>query len=533
MSNNPSPWGVSIDVFSASAAGDVAAYDFGPPSSTGGRSVSRAWEAAETTRLNSSHWQDVSDDILQDLRTDLLELQRRTRHESINNSLFDGAIETQQTNVVSSLGPALQILTQDNAFNDQVEAIYAAWAESCEYQEGLAMVDLLEGWVAQYMIYGEVFAREIVGKSVSEYKIFDLGAESIDTLKTSGNVHSGVEVDATGRVVAYHLADPANPMAKSRLPAALALHCYRRRFAQQRRGFPGFASALEPAGQMRDYDSSVDDAARAAADTAIFFVTNHPDAEFTQPTETVLPWRRRVRQYIRPGWDVRQLQAHQPAANYVEFRKERQTDVGGAIEMPWMILRKDASNHNMSSARFDGSRYARAIDRFQARIARRILTLIVRRLVRIAQFEGILPPTPIDPRYETLRFEFPNLILPIAWTWPKPPAVDNLKDATAERIRLENGTLSLSEAIAAEGRRPEETLRLRSRDNAALVRAGLPPILGAVPSSQTAADLLATIAAMDAAEAADNPSAEAADAINAGQPKIETPPIDTATETKV
>lgn len=525
MSNNGAPWGGSIDILPGVAAADLPAYafDFGTPKS--GRDVSRAWEAAELNRLNQAHWQNVSDDILQDLRTDLPELQRRTRHESINNSLFDGAIETQQTNVVSSKGPALQVLTADNAWNEQAEAIFSAWAEGCEYQEGLALVDLLEGWVAQFMIYGEIFCREIMGPSIADYKIFDLGAEALDTTLVAKNIHSGVEVDDSGRVVAYRLVDPSNPASKSRLPATLALHCYRRRFAQQRRGYPGFASALEPAGQLRDYDSSVDDAARAAADTAIFFVSNHPDAEFVAPTETTLPWKRRVRQYIRPGWDVRQLQAHQPAANYVEFRHERQTDVGGSIEMPWMILRKDASRHNMSSARFDGSRYAKAIERMQSRIERRVLSLIVRRLIRIAQFEGILGPTPIDPRWDSIRLEFPNVILPLAFTWPKPPAVDQLKDATAERIRLENGTLSLSEAIAADGRRPEETLRMRARDNRDLAAAGLPPIMGQVPSRASVPELLQTIAAMDAAEAADGSAPN-------DPPPAETPTVDTDTETR-
>jgi capsid protein len=45
--------------------------------------------------------------------------------------------------------------------------------------------------------------------------------------------------------------------------------------------------------------------------------------------------------------------------------------------------------------------------------------------------------------------------------------------------------LALSEAIAADGRRPEETLRIRSRDNQALVKAGLPPLVGAVPTQLT------------------------------------------------
>lgn len=445
----------------------------------------RHWEGAQTDRLNFSHWENASDNPVADLRTDLVELQRRVRHESINNPVLDSAIETQQTNVVSARGPALQVLTDDQKFNDAVEALYGEWSRHCEYADSLSMVDLLDGWVAQYMIYGAAFCREMIGRSVSQYKIFDMGPEALDTNKLGKNLHSGVEVNESGQVIAYHIYDPANPMNKDTLPADLCLHLYRRRFAMQRRGYPGFASVLQPAADLRDYDDQVQDAARAAADHAVFFYSDHPDAEFVEPEEKVLPYKRRVRQYIRPGWKLAQLDARQPAATYRDFRKEKQTDIANVLEMPWMILRKDASNHNMSSARFDGSRYAKAVERIQAKLERRMLTLIVRRLVRIAQYTGVLPPTPRKSELDALAFEFPNVLLPIAWTWPKPPPVDQLKDAMAERIKLENGTLAWSEAIAADGRRPEETLRIRSRDNEALVNAGLPPLVGAVPTQFT------------------------------------------------
>lgn len=449
------------------------------------RGTNRHWEAAQTDRLNYAHWQHASDNPNLDLRTDLVELHRRVRHESTNNSVLDSAIETQQTNVVSARGPALQVLTPDNAFNDEVEAMFAQWATACEYQAGLALVDLLDGWVAQWMIYGEIFAREIIGRSVADYQILDLGPEALDTTLVAPRVHSGVEVDENGKVVGYRIYDPANPTAKDTLPASLALHYYRRRFAMQRRGFPGFASVLQPAADLRDYDDQVQDAARAAADHAVYFCTNHPDAEFAEPQNLTRKVQRRVEKYIAPGWEPKGIAAHQPAVTYREYRKEKLTDVATALEMPWMILRKDASNHNMSSARFDGSRYAKAVERIQAKLERRILTPIVRRLVRIAQYSGVLGPTPRQNKWERLAFEFPNIVLPISWTWPKPPPVDNLKDAMAERIKMENGTLALSEAIAADGRRPEETLRIRAKDNEALKTLGLPVLFGSVPTSFT------------------------------------------------
>lgn len=515
MTTNNNPWGV-IDVLPCSAAESVTPYDF-PTRQPGAVSTSRRWDAGDTNRLNEAHWANVSEDILQDLRTDLRTLQKRARHESINNALIDGAIETQQTNVVSANGPALQVLTGKKAFNDLVEALFAQWSAECEYQDGLSLVDLLEGWIAQWMFNGEFFVHEKLGRSVRDYKLHDLGAEAIDTDLYAKNVHSGVEVDDAGRVIAYRIHDPANPAIKDRIPVEFALHCYRRRFSNQRRGFPALGSVLEPTADLRNYDDAVADAARAAAERNIYFVSNHPDAEFEMPSSQYVSYRRRQQMYLKPGWDMKSAASNQPATTYVSYRKEKQTDVGNVLEMPWMILRKDASNHNMSSARFDGSRYARGVERIQKRIERRVLNPIIRRLVRIAQMEGLLPPTPKSKVGEILRYDFPNISLPFSWTWPKPPAVDNLKDAMAERIKMENGTLALSEAIAADGRRPDETLRIRTRDNEALAQAGLPILGGPLPTTIDPAVLAAAM--QDAPK----------DSVD-GTP--ETPPIDTATDTE-
>lgn len=69
------------------------------------------------------------------------------------------------------------------------------------------------------------------------------------------------------------------------------------------------------------------------------------------------------------------------------------------------------------------------------------------------------------------------------WTWTRPPSIDPERDALAERILMENGTLAYSQACAARGQRPDQTIQLRQRDNAALEAAGLPPILGSIPTT--------------------------------------------------
>jgi capsid protein len=188
-------------------------------------------------------------------------------------------------------------------------------------------------------------------------------------------------------------------------------------------------------------------------------------------------------QYAAPGWKPTAVSASQPAANYKDFRKEKHTDIAGSIgEQPHMIFRRDASNHNMSSARFDGSRYALAIDRFHTMMQNRMLNLIARRVIRIAQLTGILGPTPRSKIPRRILAEFPAAAITLAWEWPKQPPIDPLKDAMAQRIRLENGTVSLSDAIIEDGRRPEEVMKKRAIDNENLEKAGLPKLGGALPT---------------------------------------------------
>ncbi len=135
--------------------------------------------------------------------------------------------------------------------------------------------------------------------------------------------------------------------------------------------------------------------------------------------------------------------------------------------MPLLILRQDASNHNYSSSRFDAQGYWSAVGRFQAFLARRTLNKILRRLLRLASWEGSIPPIPAR--------------LLFAWTWPKPPAIDPTKESLAERIALENGTLTYSDACAQRGQRVDQTIAQRKRDNEQLLAAGLAPISGPLP----------------------------------------------------
>jgi len=483
--------------------------------------VARRWEAAETNRLNEAHWQPVSDEINDALTADIKLLQQRCRHEANNNSVIDGGIETHVTNVVGSTGPTLQVLTDDDRFNSEIEQLLKYWSANCEFQDDLSLVDLLEGWTAQYLFNGEMLVQEIVGKGIADYRLHDLGAEAFDMTIQNPNIYGGIELDENQKVKLYHVCDPGNPGDKAKLPKEFTLHCYRRRFAMQRRGLPPMASSLPTAADMRDYDDQVQDAARAAADYSVIMYSDHPDADFSKPLNENVAVRRRTRSYAPPGWKPFELKASQPGITYDSYREQRHTDLAGTLgEMPLMIFRRSARNHNMSSARFDGARYGKAIDRFQRRLERRMLNPVLRRLVRIAQMLKLLRPTPMNRISRKLQYDFPHCVLPIAWTWPKPPPVDALKDSMAQRIQLENGTKSFTQVCAENGDRSDEVIRLRKKDNTELAANDLPPIIGALPVTDV--ELIKSIYSLDDEEP-DATQEESTEEPNANQTDESTP----------
>lgn len=172
-------------------------------------------------------------------------------------------------------------------------------------------------------------------------------------------------------------------------------------------------------------------------------VTDHVDAKYVALKSTD-NWavHRRTARAAAPGWKPMGVNSTQPAATHRNFKEDKERDIGLPAEMPLMVLRHDSSKHNLSSARYDGVRYGRSITKIQAWLNRRILNKALYRLVALARLDG------------TLRMDAPGFV-PVRWAWPKPPSNDPFKEAMAQRIRLENGTTSLTEEIGATGGRPD------------------------------------------------------------------------------
>jgi len=434
----------------------------------------RRWEAADTNRLNRAHWLNAQErSINLDLQEKLATLRARCAHEVSCNPMVEGVITTHTNDVVGKHGPTLQVQSSSTAYNEARERVWREFWARPDVNGKLSGTDLLRLWVRALWIYGEYLAELTVdpqAKGPVKTRLLALHASRLATppgQAGGADTMLGVRLDANGKPLGYHIARAlvtgrSSMGGSDEKPAAKIIHGFRRTEPDQVRGCPWLAPSLQVIADLRDYDDQVLDAARSAADQAVLLYTDHLDAEYVCVNESEEIERRTV-STMPPGWKAYQLTPQQPSTRYIEYREERHREIGRPVDMPLMSIRLDSRRYNYSSARFDGQGYARGLEVLQGWLGTETLDRLEELVAREATLAGVLPPPPPG---EITR----------EWNWPKRPHVDPKKEADAERISLENGTLTYTDALAARNKDLDTTIATRKREREKLEAAGLPPL---------------------------------------------------------
>lgn len=432
----------------------------------------RRWESADTDRLNEKHWSSAKTTwINQDIIAKLDVLRQRCAYEAANNPFVEGVINTHITDIVGANGPTLQIHSDDTAFSDAAEAVWRAWWRLPDINYKYSGADILAQWIRSCWVNGEYLTQMLYMRpnetSRSTLRLLNLDPRRLQTPTTSARgdrIMMGVERDANGRALAYYItAEPVGELditniETTRITAPFMLHGFRPLEPGQARGIPWLAPALQMIADMRDYDAQVLDAARAAADNAVLLTTKHEDAAFVEYDGSVEIERRTI-STMPPGWEATQLRPEHPMVNYIEYRAERLREIGRMVSMPLMMVRLDSANHNYSSARFDAQVYHRSNAVLKAWLQKDALDTLARKVFNERIAAGELQPLPKD--------------FQLSWTWPTAPHVDPTKEATAEKLRLANGTTTLTNACAEHGLDFEQVVEQRKKEIELLKAAGL------------------------------------------------------------
>ena len=460
---------------SAGLAGVAARFGYEP---RGYRPDSaRSWESAQTTRVNSSHWEHADDEsvnlwLLAHLKT----LRTRCVYEARNNPVVASAIRTWATGVLGQEGPRLQVQSSSGAFERKAEELWQEVWEQPEITGKMSGAELLRLLVGYEPTRGEYLAQYVTDPSAQgvQSRLYAIDPRRLESPlsstqivrdRNSNHIILGVERNGYGKPLRYSFRDDYEAVGYSFhyvwRNADEIVHEYQVQEAGQARGIPWLADCLDDAGQLRDFDQATLAAARVAAEHGVVLTTTHPDAVFSV-VDSEVEIEPSTISTMPPHYTPTHIKPEHPATGYAEFRHERQRPIGLAFGMPLMMLLLDSAQHNYSSARFDGQLFARACAAKRRNLERRLLAPFARRIFVEGRLGGRLQG--FGPRDYRL-----------VWRWEPIPHVDPTKEAEAAQARITAGMTSLTHECAAIGLDyVDEVLPTLAREREARAALGLP-----------------------------------------------------------
>ena len=446
------------------------------------RRVRGRFDSAATTADNRRHWANAdglsadsaaSSDVRRTLRN-------RARYEVANNSYARGIILTLANDTIGT-GPRLQMLTEADAVNREVERQFELWAMEVSLAERLRTMRMAR---AQD---GETFGILVNNPRLDHPVKLDVRLVEADQVTSplrnllDDQEVDGIRLDAFGNPLAYHVMRD-HPGASGfafaddfmTVPASHMIHAFRQERPGQHRGIPEITPALPLFAQLRRFTLAVLSAAEAAADFAGILYTDAPangEAESVEPMDSI-ELERNMLLTMPGGWKMSQVEPMQPTTTYAEFKKEILNEIARCLNMPFNVAAGNSSGYNYASGRLDHQTYFKSIRVEQAQLGQVVLDRIL---------DAWLAEAMLLTDYQFLRG---MKDLPHQWFWDGTEHVDPAKEANAQEKRLKNNTTTLADEHAKQGKDWEVQLRQRAKEQLLMKELGLTEVESA-PKSET------------------------------------------------
>jgi lambda family phage portal protein len=375
-------------------------------------------------------------------------IRRRARELRENSSIVARYAALCKDNIVGPDGITLSAYVpstrgKNAAASTELEASWYAWADDVT-PDNRTLVQALRVVVESWKVEGEALATMTVrgGRLVVTPVDADLLDQDYSEKRRNGTVvEQGVEIDATGRVVAYWIWDEAEDdsarRVRRRWDAADVLYLAHRTRPNQRRGVSPLAPVMLLIHHLERTDEALVVLNRTAASKMFQFVAQgewasplldadgnplHPDAA----NEEVGPGAQWVPPY---GYKAETINPGQPTPEYDVLSKSLQRRIAAGLNVAHVSLSGDLTEANYGSQRggLIGERDGWIVDQKQLiddvmrpLFARWLRTEVLARRVRLP--DSVLPSQVI-----ALSEWFGR-----RWAW-----IDPLKDAEGIRALLE------------------------------------------------------------------------------------------------
>lgn len=437
----------------------------------------RSFSGAQVSRLTSS-WQGYSLAMNADLDNALPILRARARDLEQNHEYGRRFLSMVANNVVGHCGPTLQMrATQDakpalldKPANDAIETHWSRWSCMADVRAQSSLSQLLRLAVKSVARDGETLCRFVRQRDLPyglqlQFLEADRLVESLNQRLTNGNViRQGVEADAAGRVVAYHLrsAHPgenyiANGQQIERVLARDMLHLFLPERFEQVRGFSWFHAVLMRSKMLQGYEEAAIVAARIGAAKMGAFVKEDmgaPDAlaniaDGVDDDGNILI-NGEAGEFFKlpPGYKLQSWDPEYPHAQYQSFVNQCLRGMAAGLDVAAHNLSANMNDVNYSSARIaelsERDAWMVLQDWFIEACCQRIFT----EWLEAALLKGVitfpsgnaLPVRKLQKFAEAARFQGRR------WKW-----VDPLKEVNAEIEAINAKIKSRTQVVAEQG----------------------------------------------------------------------------------
>lgn len=384
--------------------------------------------------------------------------------------------------------------TGDRAADEACDALFEAWGAKADVGGRTDIFGLQALMARARAESGEALAI-LVPLSAAEMRrrgmtvplaIQVLEADHLDeTLDSNprqggGFVRQGIELDAAGQPIRYHLRENhpgeqdgilGRVSGQTRpFDARQVLHVYRQDRPGQLRGVPDLAPVMT---RLRSLDELEDAALEQAKIQACLaaFVTS-PAAEAAGPLEGTDEEGEPIKSFypgmverLLPGEDVK-LNSPTGAGGFNDLARHQLHAIATGWGLTYDLLTGDLSQANYSSLRAGRLAFKRRLERLQWHVLiPQMCEPIWDAFIRAAMASGALPPRAGG--------------YPVEWAPPVFEMVDPLKDALAVKEQLRLGLLTWPQAVAQMGWEPRRQLAQIAEWNDAMDDVGV--ILDADP----------------------------------------------------
>lgn len=379
-------------------------------------------------------------------------LARRARYLAANNALAASGVEAWVSALVGT-GIKPQSSHADPDIRAALNLAFEAWTDDAD-ADGLTDFYGFQALMVRRMVVdGEAFA--LLVNTHTGFCIRLIDAEQVDPslnrdLPGGGRIVQGIEFDAAGRRVAYHVLPerPGMPFAVVQQPVRIAaehvMHLFKPETPGQVRGVSWFAPVLLRLADLDQWRDAQLVRQKVAAMLAGFVTSTDGsgspfDGEADQRGNLIGGLEPGTLKFLDPGQDVRFSDPAKVGAEVIDFARITEREIAVGLGLPASVLTGDLSAVNYSSIRAGLVEWRRRIEAIQhGVIAFQALRPIWRRWAATEVLSGRVTTTL-------------EAAMPVKFITPKQQWVDPAKDVQAELDAIAGGLMSRREAVTSRG----------------------------------------------------------------------------------